>query len=488
MSNAFLLLLLLPLCNAGVLPGLAVSLPAIIRQATKQQQQQLSTGHWRLFNHIMEMMRNIVKMWDSLAGSAPQMLRIIQPAVLPLLQHLQAAGALLPAVLADCSTGGGSSNHNSSSSSSTCKRGPFHGFLQVQCMAMLLLRAIAELVEGRPAGTRPAAHLTPEGKLLREPAVSQLLLQLLTVSAVILHRDHATYRQQQRASAASCSSSSSGQQPGSQAAASGAKQQHRADLLLIPAFHQHQDMLQLLPGGQAYLDAVPEWFKARWHRGNSSAEVEAERTNGIAHQTHALTQLMTVHLRYLVEAEQGRGPEDSSSSRTSAVSEDPVLSAAAVRLVLELQLLAASWLQRRRSAPQQQQQQQQGAEQEQDVVEVFLLQCNELLQVQIRAFLQTSRCLPPEVLQQAGLQLLQALAAPLQQLQMSHPEGALVNLPGAWIGVPIQQLLALRAAAAGVFKAQAGTLGKCPLSTAFCARLLAVQCILVCCGCARHNP
>jgi hypothetical protein len=35
-----------------------------------------------------------------------------------------------------------------------------------------------------------------------------------------------------------------------------AKQQHRADLMSIPAFHE--DMLQLLPGGQAYLDAAAE--------------------------------------------------------------------------------------------------------------------------------------------------------------------------------------------------------------------------------------
>jgi hypothetical protein len=41
--------------------------------------------------------------------------------------------------------------------------------------------------------------------------------------------------------------------------------------------------------------------------------------------------------------------------------------------------------------------------------------------VQIRALVATSRsCLPPEVLQQAGLQLLQALAAPLQQWHISR--------------------------------------------------------------------
>jgi hypothetical protein len=44
-----------------------------------------------------------------------------------------------------------------------------------------------------------------------------------------------------------------------------------------------------------------------------------------------------------------------------------------------------------------------------------------LLQMQIKALVATSRsCLPPEVLQQAGLQLLQALAAPLQQWHVSR--------------------------------------------------------------------
>jgi hypothetical protein len=100
-----------------------------------------------------------------------------------------------------------------------------------------------------------------------------------------------------------------------------------------------------------------------------------------------------------------------------------VLSADAVRLVLELQLLAAGAVHSQRQnqvpplpPPQQQQQKQQQS------TRGLVLATNRLLKVQIKAAAATSRsCLPPEVLQQAGLHLLHALAAPLQQLQLSSP-------------------------------------------------------------------
>jgi hypothetical protein len=452
------------LCVTGVLPGLAVTLPAIIRHTIQQQQQQQhSAGDWQGFLVMTEVMRRVLRMWDCVAGTAPRMLRTVLFAVLPLLQHLQACGTLLPADFADCS-----SSTADSSSSSSKRANPYHGFIEVQCNATLLLRTTAELVHGESQHGPVVSLTTPEGQLFAAPAVSQLVLQLLSVSALVMHKDHATHRQQQRASAASSSS----EQQGSQAAASGAKQQHRADLLSIPAFHQQQDVLQLLPGGQAYFDVIPTWLKSRWGvTGDSSAEAEAQKLRSFAHQTHMLTQLMTIHLQYVVEAQHKGRIWDR---------DDPALSAAAVRLVLELQLLAASWLQRQRSSTQQQQEQQRQQQQQQrrqkqqqqhgveelldlpDVVEAILLQSNELLQVQMRAILQASgsSSLPPEVLQQAGLQLLQALAAPLQQLQMSRPEDTLAGLPMEWIAQPVQQLLALRAAAAGVNKMQAGVQGE----------------------------
>jgi hypothetical protein len=101
-----------------------------------------------------------------------------------------------------------------------------------------------------------------------------------------------------------------------------------------------------------------------------------------------------------------------------------------VRLVLELQLLAAAQVQRQRQnqspppLPQQQQQQQQlPASHVRRSTYSLLLLSADLLDLQIRALAVTSRgWLPPEVLQQAGLQLLQALAAPLQQLQLGGPD------------------------------------------------------------------
>jgi hypothetical protein len=80
-------------------------------------------------------------------------------------------------------------------------------------------------------------------------------LQLLTAWTAELHKHHTAQQQQQQqllppgtAGASSSMQQHKQQQP--------SKQQHRADLLSIPAFHQ--DMLQLLPGGQAYLDAAAE--------------------------------------------------------------------------------------------------------------------------------------------------------------------------------------------------------------------------------------
>jgi hypothetical protein len=129
----------------------------------------------------------------------------------------------------------------------------------------------------------------------------------------------------------------------------------------------------------------------------------------------------------------------------------PVLSAAAVRLVLELQLLAAGEAQR-------QQQQQQQQEQERHQAVRLLLICNQLLSTQVAELARLSYsssssscccCLLPELLQQHGLQLLQALAALVQQLQISA--GGL----SAWMefsspAVFGQQLSVLRAAASGI--------------------------------------
>jgi hypothetical protein len=237
-------------------------------------------------------------------------------------------------------------------------------------------------------------------------------LQLLTAWAALLHKQHTAQQQQQQqqlpqgtAGESSSSSSSSTQQQRQQPA----KQQHRADLLSIPAFHQ--DMLQLLPGGQAYLDAAAE-EAAGWGLNGEATSVQL--LSNAAGCCNTFNEFLYSHLRSIAGHQQ--------------ISGDAVaVSGAAVRLVLELQLLACGAVHRQREQHRQQQQQQQQQRQhgltpeQQAIADSFALQTWELLRLQIKAVAAASRsCLPPEVLQPAGLQLLQALAAPLQQWHLSR--------------------------------------------------------------------
>jgi hypothetical protein len=127
---------------------------------------------------------------------------------------------------------------------------------------------------------------------------------------MLLHRQHSTYLQQEANSSSSSSSGTQQQQP---------SKQLRADLLPIPAFHRHQDMLQLLPGGQAYLDAasaaVPETF--------SKMVCEADM-----YHTYRTVSSLALTIMYAAAGCQLPG-------------EFPMLQPTALGLVLELQLLAA---------------------------------------------------------------------------------------------------------------------------------------------------
>jgi hypothetical protein len=207
-------------------------------------------------------------------------------------------------------------------------------------------------------------------------------------------------------------------------------------------------MLQLLPGGQAYLDAAPAW--AAWKQQQTGTSTQLQIS---LHQVHTLQESLIASLGYALNVQHDGQAVDATA---------PVLSAAAVRLVLQLQLLTASFVQRLRATKQQQQQQ------EVEVLEgvdEMLVQNNYLLQMQIRAVLQCtgSSSLQPEVLQQAGLQLLQALAAPLQQLQLCSRDNRLLELVKGWVNVGdrvAQQLFALQAAAAGLSELIPSTSGE----------------------------
>jgi hypothetical protein len=285
--------------------------------------------------------------------------------------------------------------------------------------------------------------------LQSDPAVTEMLLQLLAALIMLLHRQHAAQQQQETQqqkdkqqskhqgaagrTTGSSSSSSSGQEQ-QQDAGKLNRQQLRADLLPIPAFHQ--DMLQLLPGGQAYLDAAATFADQHF---NGDAAV--------------LTQQCCYQAAGYVA---GLGiPQGLAEHEVcSCVSRDaPMLSSAAIKLVLELQLLAAGVLQRLRLSKQQQLQQSRYGSTQKDG-SMLLIWCNILLRQQVWAILQAtgSSCLPPEVLQQAGLQLLQALAAPLQQLQLEGQAGELAGVVALFpqhAGMN-EQLYVLRAAAAGL--------------------------------------
>jgi hypothetical protein len=194
-------------------------------------------------------------------------------------------------------------------------------------------------------------------------------------------------------------------------------------------------MLQLLPGGQAYLDAAAP-SGAHSSRQSAMAENLEECRTFMAYSCASALNHVMQQLLYSAS-------RDWRKHGKQWIDKDaPILSAAAVRLVLELQLLAAAELQR-------------------ETVRV-LLSCNALLTAQIKALAQigyrSGSSLPPEVLQQAGLQLLQALAAPLQQLQLCSADDWLSGLPsaggstpcsGALGAVPFKPLYVLRAATSG---------------------------------------
>jgi hypothetical protein len=170
-------------------------------------------------------------------------------------------------------------------------------------------------------------------------------------------------------------------------------------------------MLPLLPGGQAYLD------KAALVSERADDDIEAciERTNTCA--TAIAVGLSNADQRQLGVAA-------------------PVLSDAAVKLVLELQLLTARTVrQQQLEAPSSLSSTAEGRRLQHEA-EDLLLKTNAVLQLQLSGVLlarnssssSSSCCLPPELLQQHGLQLLQALAAPVQLLQPSSAGNASMSV------------------------------------------------------------
>jgi hypothetical protein len=249
-------------------------------------------------------------------------------------------------------------------------------FVSVQQVIVPSLQAVID-VHSLADVPLDASAADPVLNLLQHPAVAELLLHTLIACTAQLHQRHMAYKQQQQ------------QQQD--------KQQHRADLLAIPPYHQ--DLLQLLPSGQAYQDAAAASFAGFSNYGSCAEQQQVWMLGSSC--CSALGRILCHGFATPADRQSG-----------------PLLSAAAVRLMLELQLLAAADHQRWQ---QQQQQQQEEVESPAPAVAMLVTNSSRLLHILIRAVtLASSSCLPPDVLQQAGLQLLQALAAPLQQLQLGR--------------------------------------------------------------------
>jgi hypothetical protein len=356
---------------------------------------------WTPLAHLLTSVQHLLDCWRFAIEQVPALLQVVVRTLLPLVQQLQGCSSLLlpPAVAAACNAPAANvqaDSRSSSSSSSSCRHDLQRVLVETQLAVSWLLSAIDTQQELKPDAGGAAEVL----RLHSEPAVAEMQLQVLTALAAQLHKQHTAQQQQQQQllPGTARASSSSTQQQQRQLT----KRQHRADLLSIPAFHQ--DMLQLLPGGQAYLDAAAKEAAGCGWTGE-------EFTLHLCAYADDCCRTINNYLYHQFQSIEGQ----------QQISRSALVSGAAVRLVLELTLLASGAVQRQREQHRQQQQQQASTPDARTAIDDFALRTREVLGLQIRAMVATSRsCLPPEVLQQAGLQLLQALAAPLQQWQLSR--------------------------------------------------------------------
>jgi hypothetical protein len=389
------------LLSVGFLSSLPACLPAMARLA----QQQLSSSAARAsslmpLTHLLSSVIQLLCCWHDVVEQVPAFLQVVVRTLLPLVQQLQGCSSLLVRPVAAAAASTPSVQAGSSSSSSSCEHQLSRVLFGMQQAASMLLNSI---------GGHDQVDAGVSAQVLRlqsDPAVAEMQLQLLSTWTAQLHKHHTAQQQQQLSQGRAGASSSSSQQQQQQSV----KQHHRADLLSIPAFHQ--DMLQLLPGGQAYLDAAAE-EAAGW---GLSGEANAVQLHTIAsNYCHSINHYLNRHFESIAGQQQ--------------FSKNALLSTAAVPLMLELQLLASGAVQRQREQHRQQQQQQQQQRRRQQaltqedlaITDQLALQSWHVLGGQIKLLVAASRsCLPLEMLQQAGLQLLQALAAPLQQWQLSR--------------------------------------------------------------------
>jgi hypothetical protein len=372
---------------------------------------------------LLQITDMLLQMWSHTIVAHPALVLRAVSALQPLLQQLQQCSTLLPQIrLCTCT-------EETAAAAAAPARFSADGHIvgctcvvtRLYCNATMeagmLFHRLSKPLSAAGPGVAAQVH-----NLMCEPTTLELLLQLLTVCAVQLHQHYEALQQQQQQQQQHVTHeerSSSDHSYSQMQQRSQSSRQHRPALLFIPGYYQ--DMLQLLPGRKAYFDAAAAGYAT------DGADLSLE---GLMDLAAGFSAALTDSLNCITQSVQGLG----------ATSGNAALSAAAVRLVLQLQLLAAQFARYslRESSNKDARQKAEG----------LLFTVNALLQTQIEAFVRTtgSSCLPPEVLQQAGLQLLQALAAPLQQLQLG----------GARNFVAKDQLYTLRAAAAGLGASSGG--------------------------------
>jgi hypothetical protein len=184
---------------------------------------------WEPFVQLISTVRTLLHVTEAVQRHArelvpPALLSSSLQAAVPLLLQLQDCVLLLPAA---------GSSAGASTSDSSCA---IQAFFKAQSAQVTFISHIGEVFQQRKLDAAAEAQF---GQMLLNPAVQQLLLQPLVAWVAMLHQEHGSEQQQQRQ-----------QQNGRLSR----QQLQQAGLLVIPAFHQ--DMLQRLPGGQAYLDAA----------------------------------------------------------------------------------------------------------------------------------------------------------------------------------------------------------------------------------------
>jgi hypothetical protein len=425
--------------------------------------------------------RQVVAMCDLLVKHQPLQVPVVVRALLPLLQQLQQCGPLLQpapretaaAVEAD---GASSSTASSSAASRILEMPRAVAYYEAQREVTMVLYTLCSLEDLPPDSAAAVCDL------LRHPSAAELLLQVLAASTTHLHSGQTAHKQQQQkqqrrlrqknSNAGSSSSSSSSNRSSSTGSATVCDQgrnrvqqrrqprrhqPYEAELLPIPDLHQ--DLLPLLPCGDAYLSGAAELVRFEDEEGVRFSLPTA------AWCADALAVIVTPRCRQ--QAVDSTGVWQPPPAPPSA--DVPAQSPSAIQLSLQLQLVAASLVQRQRQEAQQQhaeeqpqkqqqQQQQQGRETSKEKRDwaCLLASSNALLQMQIRAVLQSgSSCLPQGLLQKAGLQLLLAVSAPVQQQISSSTSSSSSPTTGtqhkeAGEDTAGQAMFALRAAACGL--------------------------------------